>query len=75
MTITHRLQPAVQVLEVRVQVPPVCLFGDTIHAHRSVLPLAVVCAFQGLHINEMRHGVKLSVGFTSRSYRYLQKSR
>jgi hypothetical protein len=29
----------------------------------------MVGAFQGRHINQMRHGVELSVRFTSRSYR------
>ena len=75
MAIPLRLQPRVQVLEVRLQVLPVLLLRDPIHAHRRILRMPVIGALQGRHIDQMRQRVEPSFGFAFRSFHYLQQSR
>jgi len=48
------LQPRVQVLQPRPQVPPVFLLRDSIHPHRRILAEAVVGPLQARHIDQMR---------------------
>jgi hypothetical protein len=74
VAILLRLQPRVQVLEVSLQVLPVLLLRDPIHVHRRRTALAMVGPFQGRHVNQMRQGVKPSLGFAFRSVHYLPKS-
>jgi len=54
MAITLRLQPRVQVLEIGLQLLPVLLLGDPIHAHRRILAHALIGSLQSRHIDEMR---------------------
>ena len=54
MAILLRLQPRVQLLEVRLQVLPVLLLRDPIHAHRRICTLAAIGALESGHINQMR---------------------
>ena len=75
MAVPLRLQPPVQVLEVRLQALPVLLLGDPIHPHRRVPTLAAIGALKGRHIDEMRQCVEPSFGFALRSFHYLHKSR
>ena len=63
MAIPLRLQPRVQPLEVRLQLLPVVLLRDPIHAHRRVRTLPAIRAFQGRHIDQMRQRVEPSFGF------------
>jgi hypothetical protein len=74
MAVLLALQPRVQILEVRLQVLPVLRLCDPIHAHRRRTALAMVGPFQGRHVNQMRKGVKPSLGFAFRSVHYLPKS-
>jgi hypothetical protein len=53
MAVLPRFQPLVQGVDIVVQLCTVLLFGDTIHAYRSGLPLAVKNAFEYLLIYQM----------------------
>jgi hypothetical protein len=53
MAVTLRLHPSVQVLKVSLQVLPVLLLRDTIHADRRILSGALVGSLQGRHIDQM----------------------
>jgi hypothetical protein len=65
----------VQSLQILAEVLPILLLGDSIHSHRRVAPEPMVSALQSLLVDEMSEGVKLSFGFFSRSFHYLQQSR
>jgi hypothetical protein len=71
----HLLQPGVQILEVLLQVLAVLLLRDSIHAHRRVLPAAVIGSLQGTHIDPMRQRVEPSFGLALRSFHYPQQLR
>jgi hypothetical protein len=57
----------VQVLEISLQLLPVLLLRDSIHAYRSILPTAAIGPLQGWHIDQMRQRVEPSFGFALRS--------
>ena len=53
MAIPLGLQPCVQILEIVLQVLPVCLLGDPIHPHRRIGTLATVSSFEGRYIDQL----------------------
>ena len=75
MAIPLRPQPRMEVLESRLQVPPIRLLRDPIHTHRRILALASVGSGQGRHINEMRQRVESSLGLAIRPFHYLPEFR
>jgi len=54
MAISLRLHAGVQVLEISLQILPVRLLRDPIHAHRRILAHAVIGPLQSRHIDPMR---------------------
>ena len=54
MTISLRLHPDVQVLEIPLQLLPVLLLGNPIHTDRRSPSHAPVGSLQGGHIDQMR---------------------
>jgi len=75
MAISLRLHAGVQVLEISLQILPVRLLRDPIHAHRRILAHAVIGPLQSRHIDPMRQGVEPSFGLAPRSFHYLQQLR
>ena len=75
VAISLRTQPLVQVPEIRLQVLPVVRLGDTIHAYRCVLTLAVVGASQGIQVHQVCQRTKLGVRLALRAFRYLHEFR
>jgi hypothetical protein len=65
----------VQVLEISLQLLPVLLLRDSIHAYRRILSTAAIGPLQGRHIDQMRQRVEPSSGFALRSFHYLQQFR
>jgi len=57
------------------EILPVLLLRDPIHAHRRILAHAVVGPLQGRHIDPMRQRVEPSFGLAPRSLHYLQPLR
>jgi hypothetical protein len=68
-------QPLVQVFQTNVQILPVPLLRHPVHTHRRVLAAPGVGPPQRRHIDQMRQRVEPSLGLSSRSFRYPQKSR
>jgi hypothetical protein len=75
LAVPRRLQPGVEPLEMRCEIPPVLLLRDHIHAYRGVGTLPAIGAFEGRHIDHMRQRVEPSFGFAWRSFHDLPKSR
>jgi hypothetical protein len=75
MAVPLRLQPCVQTLEMRFQLPPGLLLRDSIHAYRRVGTLPAIRACESRHIDQMRQRVEPSFGFAWRSFHSLHKSR
>jgi hypothetical protein len=65
----------VQVLKISLQLLPILLLRDTIHADRRTLSGALVGSLQGGHIDQMRQRVEPSFGFALRSFHYPQQFR
>jgi hypothetical protein len=73
--VAHRLHPRMQIGNVALQVLPVLLLGDAIHAHRSVLTKAAVRSLQRLLVDEVRQREEDPFRVSLRSLPYLQQSR
>jgi len=68
-------QSLMQILEIGFQILTILLLGHAIHARCRIGTLAVKRPPQGLYIDQVSQRVKLGLGISSRSFRYLQKSR
>jgi len=70
MPISLRHQPLVQVPQISLQVCPIFLLCNAIHAHRRPFAESVVCAGQKLLVHQLGERVKLPSGFPFRSLGY-----
>ena len=74
MAVPLFLQPRMQVLKIRLQVPSILRLGDAIHPDRRIGSLTAIGALQSGHVDEVRQRVEPSFGFPLRSLNYLENS-